>query len=360
MSTVIIGGGPAGASAAIHLARSGRQVTLFERESGPAHKVCGDFLSAEALRSLLGCGIDPVRLGAAPIGRVRLVSGPWDAVADLPFAACGLSRRTLDAALLDSARLTGADVRAGAAVRSLGEIDVGDVLLATGKHALRGASRVGKPGPLVGFKTYLRLRAAQTEALRGHVELVLYRDGYAGLQLVEDDVATLCLLAARSRLQASGGFEALLTWLRRVSPHLDRRLDDAEPILARPLAVFGLAYGRVHVPRPDDRFWRLGDQAAVIPSLTGDGVSIALHSGALAARMIANGGDAYRYHQTLRRTLGGQVARAHAIQGLLATAMGRIAAVSACRALPALLRAIARATRIDPAAEHRLRAGHVF
>ncbi|HKM61000.1 MAG TPA: FAD-dependent monooxygenase [Acidisphaera sp.] len=360
MTTVVIGGGPAGSAASIHLARAGRRVTVLERESGPVHKVCGDFLSAEALRSLRACGVDPARLGAAPIDRVRLVSGRREAVAALPFAACGLTRRTLDAALLDAARDAGVDVRAGTHVRVLDDIEVADVLVATGKHALRGVARVGRPGPLVGFKTYLRLRAPQTEALRGNVELVLYAGGYAGLQLVEDDTATLCLLAKRSRLQSCGGFDGLIESLRWVSPHLDRRLDDAVPLLARPLAISGLAYGHVHAPRPDERFWRLGDQAAVIPSLTGDGVSIALHSGTLAARVLAAGGDARAYHTALRRTVRGQVARAHAMQRFLGTAIGRLSAVAACRAAPIVLRASARATRIDPAAERRLHAGQAF
>jgi menaquinone-9 beta-reductase len=360
MSTVVIGGGPAGSAAAIHLARANRRVTVLEREGGPTHKVCGDFLSAEAMRSLLACGVDPARLGAAPIGHVRLIAGRQDAVAELPFAACGLTRRTLDAALLDGARNTGVDVRAGTHVRALDDVDAAHVLLATGKHAMRGVARVGEPGPLVGFKTYLQLCAPQTAALRGSVELVLYGGGYAGLQLVEDDAATLCLLADRSRLQSRGGFDGLIAWLRSVSPHLDRRLDDAVPLLSRPLAISGLAYGHVHAPRRNERIWRLGDQAAVIPSLTGDGVSIALHSGALAARMLAADADAAAYHDELRRTLRRQVARADAMQRFLATAIGRFSAVAACRAAPALLRAGARATRIDRAAEQRLQAGHAF
>src|SRR5208282_2700853 len=128
-----------------------------------------------------------------------------------------LRRLRADAALLDAARDAGVDVRAGTHVRVLDDIEVADVLVATGKHALRGVARVGRPGPLVGFKTYLRLRAPQTEALRGNVELVLYAGGYAGLQLVEDDTATLCLLAKRSRLQSCGGFDGLIESLRWVS-----------------------------------------------------------------------------------------------------------------------------------------------
>ena len=71
----IIGGGPAGAAAACLLARAGRSTVLFEREAGPRHKVCGEFISVEAAAYLTALGLDPERLGALPIHHVRLIQG---------------------------------------------------------------------------------------------------------------------------------------------------------------------------------------------------------------------------------------------------------------------------------------------
>ena len=73
---VVIGGGPAGAAAAIHIARAGRAVTLIERNAGPTDKVCGDFLSADAIDlknlALSGATIDSY---TAATGLLQLHSG---------------------------------------------------------------------------------------------------------------------------------------------------------------------------------------------------------------------------------------------------------------------------------------------
>ena len=74
-SIVVIGGGPAGAMAALRLAAVGRNVVLIEREIGPHDKVCGEFLSAEAAAYLHQAGIAPRQLGAAPIRIVSLSAG---------------------------------------------------------------------------------------------------------------------------------------------------------------------------------------------------------------------------------------------------------------------------------------------
>src|SRR5579872_5695246 len=72
---LIVGGGPAGSALAIALARAGRSVVLLERETGPHHKVCGEFLSGEAVLHLSALEIDLVQLDAERIDRVRLECG---------------------------------------------------------------------------------------------------------------------------------------------------------------------------------------------------------------------------------------------------------------------------------------------
>src|ERR1700709_1090896 len=84
---VIIGGGPAGAGLAIELSRAGRDVLLVEREAGPHDKVCGEFLSHEALVSLDALGIDAEALGAVPISKLSLAAGEREVNITLPFPA---------------------------------------------------------------------------------------------------------------------------------------------------------------------------------------------------------------------------------------------------------------------------------
>jgi menaquinone-9 beta-reductase len=181
---VVIGGGPAGAAAAIRLAEAGREVLVFERTEAAHHKVCGEFLSVEALGALARLGLDPAALGAAPIDRVRVTAGVRTVAAPLPFPAAGLSRRTLDAALLARAAEAGAKVRRGARVRGIAagrvEVEGGDavaapvLLLATGKHDLRGHGRSTRwrgRSDMLGLKMHLRLPPGRVERT---VELQLF------------------------------------------------------------------------------------------------------------------------------------------------------------------------------------------
>ncbi|MBN8892583.1 MAG: hypothetical protein ABS99_04860 [Acetobacteraceae bacterium SCN 69-10] len=343
---LIAGGGPAGAAAACGLARAGARVTVLERSVGPTDKICGDFLSVEAQHYLARLGLDPAALGGQAIGQVRLVRGAHVVQAALPFRGLGLSRRVLDEALLHHAAALGAEVRRGETVPRLSpEIR----FLATGKHDLHAAGRVlsSAPEPLVGFKTYFRLAPEQMEALAGAVEVILFADGYAGLQPVEGGRANLCLLVHRDRLARIGGsWAALLDDLRASSPHLHARLAGAAPLLARPLTIARVPYGFLHTPAPSETVFRLGDQACVTPSFSGDGMAIALHSAALAVRCHLAGHPPQHYHQHLRRDVAGPMRRAGTIQLLGRGTIGQALLFQALRLWPGLIRRIATATRI--------------
>jgi flavin-dependent dehydrogenase len=361
---VIVGGGVAGACAALSAARAGLRPRLLERRAGPHDKVCGEFLSWEAADRLRGLGVDPAALGAAPIRRVRLRAGSLRAEAALPRTAWGLSRRTLDAALLAAAARAGARVDRGTTVRRAlrdGDafaMDLGGaalrarrLVLATGKTPLRGLPRRADDQPvtdgLVGFKAHLRLTPAATAALRGAVELhLLPGGGYAGFQLVEGDLANLCALLPRGALPAAPGWDSLVAALAADAPALADALATAEPAAPRPLAVAGVPYGFVHRDRPDDPpgLARVGDQFAVTHSFTGDGMSIAVATGALAG---AAPGRAV--HAAARAGVGGAVRMSSALHGLLAAPGGRWAAAALAAACPPLLGAAARWTRVRDA-----------
>ena len=369
---VIVGGGLAGGAAAAMLAQAGRRTLLFEREAAPSHKICGEFLSAEAQTYLARVGINLDTLGGHVISRLRLVRGKWVAEATLPFRGLGLSRRVLDEALLEHASACGADVQRGHDVRvskaaspvaieikSLGEWAPDALLLATGKHELRGLRRalVEPAEDLIGFKTYFRLDALQTQQLSASVEVIVFSHGYAGLQLVEGDQANLCLLTDRAQFQQSGAtWDGLLRDLMRESAHLRERLHQATPLLERPLTIYRVPYGFVHAPLASEpsNVYRLGDQAAVIPSFAGDGMAIALHSAALAVRSQQNGCDAHPYHQRIRADVAAQVARASGLYRFGRSAAGRAMLLPMARIWPRALQLAAAFTRVPPRAVTRL------
>jgi 2-polyprenyl-6-methoxyphenol hydroxylase-like FAD-dependent oxidoreductase len=136
MQAVVVGGGPAGSALATRMARAGREVVLFEREAGPADKVCGEFLSREAGLYLASLGLSLAALGAVPIAALRLCDGGHVATVALPFAAWSLSRRVLDEAMLALAAAAGATVRRGVKVTGLEPCPAGfQVQLADGMTA---------------------------------------------------------------------------------------------------------------------------------------------------------------------------------------------------------------------------------
>ena len=356
---LVIGGGLAGSTVAIHLAAAGRQVTLLEREPRAHHKVCGEFLSREAVAYLAQLGVDPISLGAKTIRSVRLTARNQVVETKLPFTALSLSRCVLDEALIKRAADSGCTVERGAFVERVAQqsgewradLRGGEswtsakVFLASGKHEMRGIERgPGQHGDLVGFKLHWRLAAAETEALGDSMDLFLFKGGYGGLSLVEGNTANFCLVVRRAALLKAGGWKHLLEGIQSENAHIRQRLSGAHPLWARPLAVSSIPYGYIHAGGKG--LWCVGDQAAVIPSFTGDGMSIALHSGALAAEMYLAGEGADVYHCRLNRHLRPSMRLATGLSQAMVSGVGRRLAPIGFKILPRAMSWIARATRI--------------
>jgi flavin-dependent dehydrogenase len=364
MSTVIVGGGLAGAYAAALLARAGSRPIVLERQAGPGDKVCGEFLSAEAQGYLRGAGFDLEALGAPVIDRVRVANGTRLAEARLPFTALGLSRRRLDEALLEHAKRLGAEVRRGVSVKHVdargletsdGALAADRIILASGKHDVRGAGRESDQADwgMVGFKAYFTLDPVQRRELTGAVEIVMYDGGYAGLQLVEDGRANLCVLVREAHFASLGRTWPDLYARMMREPHLARRFAGAEIGDPKPLAIARLPFGFLRRGSVGARVYPVGDQAAVIPSFTGDGMAIALHSARLAAHAAADGAGADRYLSQLRADLARPIGLATWLQRRAETWPGRAVTVAAFAAFPPLLAHIARATRVPGRALER-------
>jgi menaquinone-9 beta-reductase len=366
---LVIGGGPAGSMLAFRLAAAGLDVMLLEKEREPHHKVCGEFLSPEAVEYLRSVEIEPRELGARSIQRVRLHSGRRSIESRLPFTALSLSRRILDETLMQRAASVGSTVWRDARVEKLHphgshwraqftggrSLEVKTVFLATGKHDLHDWPRSsGSQSDLVGFKMHWKLDAAQTEALRDYMELFLFREGYGGLSLVENNTANLCFVVRRRKLRQLGGWSELLNAIRSDVPAIDQRLRSGMPCWTRPLAISPIPYG--HLGAPTDGIWRVGDQAAVIPSFTGDGMSIALHSGALAAEMYLQGKSPDAYLRCLATQLRPGMRFASALSRAMVKASGRLIAPAALAMLPGAIGRIAKITRIPDDALRQLRA----
>jgi flavin-dependent dehydrogenase len=351
-AALIAGAGPAGCAAAIVLARGGIPPLLVERSEGPRDVVCGGFLGWDALAALRRLDIDAQALGAQPITRLRLVTARAHFEAPLPHPAAGLSRRTLDAALQEAATAAGAELLRGRTIRAAepetrrlrledGEEMEGEALLiATGKHELRGAERgIGLADAPLG----LRASMAGGRDLAGTIELHLFDGGYSGALLQEDGTANLCLSVSRARLKKAGGVEPLLAALAQELPALGRRLDGGA--LTPWSAVAGVPYGwRAQGTVPG--IFRVGDQAAVIASLAGDGVAIALESGTAAAEALLAGHDASAFQTDFSNRARRPLRVAEALRHAAEHAGPRALLMPVLGLFPGLAPIAARLTRI--------------
>lgn len=356
---IVIGGGLAGGAVATRLARAGRAVTVLERQTGPHEKVCGEFLSVEACHDLERLGLPPEALGGVAIDTVRVHDRRHSVEAPLPFVAQSLGRAQLDEALLQAAAAAGATIVRGVRVTGISGTTVHasdqpreaeHILLATGKHDLRGLPRAmpATRDGYVGFKMHWRLSPAALAAVGSAIELFLFGQGYAGLQRIGTHDANLCLLVKREHLAALGNtWEAVLADLLH-HPVMAQRLANAVPLFAKPLAIANLPYGYVYEPQPEqgDGIWRLGDQAAMTASLTGDGMAGALRSAHLAADCLQGRADAARFQRLLAMQTGRQVRRAMLLQRVSERPGALRIGMLAARFWPGLLTLGAKSTRL--------------
>jgi flavin-dependent dehydrogenase len=358
---LVLGGGVAGSAASIALARNGRSVTLIEREVTPHHKVCGEFLSGEALEDLRALGIDVASLGAVPIHYVRLAAARRAAEAPLPFPAASLTRKALDTALITQAVAAGVHVERGRSVQALrratsnmwqATLDDGTsrnartVFLATGKHDLRGHPRPQDPQRWIAFKMYFRLGSAQAAELAHATDLMLFPGGYGGTQPVEGGIANLCWIVQQRYLAREGyRWENLLAKMQRDCPHLAMRLAGAEPLLAKPISVTHIPYGYIR-PTTENGLYCIGDQAVVIPSFTGDGISIALHSARCAVAAYLQAEPAPLFQAKLRSALLAQMRLAEFAAAGLNNSFARAVLPFCLRVWPGVMRVTAKMTRV--------------
>ncbi len=354
---MILGGGPAGAAAAITLARAGARPLLIERTRDTGDALCGGFLSWRTLTALARLGVDADALNPARITRVRIFARGRMVEAALPAPAIGVSRRRLDTLLLRHAAACGAMVERGQAARAVaqGVVRTGDgatltaaaLFLASGKHDVRGLARPGDArggDPALGIRTRRGPNAALTRMIGDAIELHLFDRGYAGVVVQEDGSANICLAVRRSRLAEAGDPARLLAALAQEAPALGERLaaGAAGPVEA----IANVPYGW-RARHGADGLYRLGDQAAVIPSLAGEGMGIALASGASAAQAWLRDGVAGAPGWQVR--FAAQAARPLAIAGMvrsIAERPGLCAPLLRLAARSGLIDAVAMATRI--------------
>jgi flavin-dependent dehydrogenase len=365
---LVLGGGPAGSMAALALARGGAPCRLLERNLEAVDKVCGEFLSPEAVARLDALAFPWADAQASVIRVLRLENRGRTLSIRLPFEGRSVARSFLDGWLLQSARRAGADVELGVHVRDV--VRTGDhfelsaagralsahtLILATGKHGLgEFHARRPAPGPkLIGWKmSFHKLGPALLRALHETLGLFLFAGGYGGISRVACDVATVSLLVQPAILQQHRETPlALLHALAGDAPLLAQVLAEAEAVWDRPKTIANLPYGHCDAGAEPSLF-AVGDQFAVLPSFVGTGMSFAMATGALAARHIRLSPSAtapFLYAQEARAMAQEVLRHAMLLHRLLQRPGFARAAMIALGLVPQLVPMIARRTRVPEA-----------
>jgi len=273
---LIVGGGPAGATTALILARAGRRVAVVEKSAFPRRKVCGELLASSGIDLLRRLGLGPrfEAMAGPEVDRIALWAGTHSLEAAMPPLGRALARDQLDTLLLNEAS------RAGASV--LNPTEQGGVHAKVVIRACGSWRRNARPrgSDLFGFQAHF----AGARIPPRTIALIPFPGGYGGL-VERGGGSTFAACIRRDRLERvrspglSAG-DALLRHATRSSTTLAHALSSAS------MQERWLAAGPLHAgmrPLYENGVFNVGNAAGEAHPVVGEGMAMAMQSGALLA-----------------------------------------------------------------------------
>ena len=294
---VIVGGGLAGLSAAIHLRKHELQVLLIEKNDYPKHKVCGEYISNEVLPYLDYLGVDVFKLGAKKITKFELSSSKSKLVtADLPMGGFGISRYCLDNALFLKAKALGVKVMQDAVVgvkfvndffeteTKSNEIVTSKIVIgAYGKRSSLDVQLerhfIKNKSPYLAVKTHVKGNFPEDT-----VALHNFEGGYCGVSKVENDSINLCYI---TDFEAFKKYKDIQEFQQKVvykNDYLKSIFENTIPVFETPLTISQISF---ESKSPVEKHILMcGDSAGMIHPLCGNGMSMAIRSAQMASDLI--------------------------------------------------------------------------
>jgi menaquinone-9 beta-reductase len=281
----VIGAGPAGSSAAITARRLGFDVLLLEAGSFPRHKVCGEFVSAEALDLLSNLLPSSLLLrDSQRVAKARIFVDGSHAEFPIIPAAASLTRFDLDLALWQAASGAGCSALSGMRVK---DVQTGNrFVLAAGNQQVSARAVINASGRWSNLGAHQSAGAEQWIGVKEHFyetdapnscDLYFFEGGYCGVQPLGNGLVNAAAMVKPEVARNLSDVLALNSELERRA----QRWTSAMPAVSTAPLFF-------RAPETSRKNMLLvGDAAAFLDPFAGDGISIALHSGRLAALALA-------------------------------------------------------------------------
>ncbi|MBZ9729697.1 NAD(P)/FAD-dependent oxidoreductase [Salegentibacter sp. JZCK2] len=296
---IIVGGGLAGLSAAIHLSREGKQVLLIEKKAYPRHKVCGEYLSNEVLPYFNSLDID-LENDLKPVQIQNLLYSTQNAKSietPLKLGGMGLSRYALDNFLLNNAEKNGAETLLDSVENIHFENNEFTVKLSSGKE-FEAPVVLGAFGKRSNLDKNLEREFIQEKsswlAVKGHYEdagfpenlvaLHNFEGGYCGLSKTETGVVNACFMVSYKSFKKYKNTEDFKEKVLFQNAYLRGFFKNAKPIFKKELSIAQISFQEKSII--NNHILMLGDAAGLIHPLCGNGMAMAIHSGKIASEAV--------------------------------------------------------------------------
>lgn len=373
----IVGGGLAGLALAIQLARQNFGVVLFEKEQYPFHKVCGEYISNESWSFLQGLGLQLHLMDVAQIDTL-MVTAPNGTRLKTPLGlgGFGISRYTLDAQLVTLAKSYGVTVLDDCKITSVTfkedryeltaqhnrNVSVVQARFCTGSWGKKSNldkqwQRAFLQKTPAGLNNYVAVKYhVRTTAPLNEIALHNFKGGYCGFSKIEGDKWCLCYMTEARNLRLYGNnIAAMEKAVLHQNPHLKSLFNSVKVCEGFPITISNISFGKKEQDLP--QFGPLlGDAAGTIPPLCGNGMSMALHSSKLLARLIPLFFNhtitaeqlASMYAQDWQRTFGIRLKAGRMLQYFFGGNRSTNLLVAGLKPLPGVVCRLIRATHGQP------------
>lgn len=293
---LIIGGGLAGLTAAIHLSQKDLKVLLIEKSEYPRHKVCGEYISNEILPYLSWLSIDISQLNPTHISKFEFSSNDGkNAAAKLPLGGFGVSRYTLDHFLYQKALANNSVILKDTVTNIVFDHDIFTVT--TSEQTLTAKIVLGAFGKRSNVDQVLNRNFFHKKsawlAVKAHylgnidndlVALHNFNGGYCGVSKVENDIINICYLADYATFKQYKNIEEYQQNVLYKNKHLRYVFENSTLLFEKPLTISQISFDKKQAV--ENHILMIGDTAGLIHPLCGNGMAMAIHSAKIASELI--------------------------------------------------------------------------